>query len=261
MPTLEIDDRFLDLEFHRQPEFVFGDTGAPDEGIFGSYEDTPFMLTEGQVEDAVMKAAEQGGMMRRLVTRIYDQLRTSSCTCNAILQGHELTQAEQFGMDEVVHMAAMSLYRQITNRDAGSNIGRAMETLAKVGALPLSNEANKARFEHTMENAVWSERFPKGWEKTAAKFRAHEYYIVKTVEGFRSALCNGDPCIGGRDGHAVCYDDLLLDKGKFIYVYANSWNLRWGDKGHGFDSESKGIAASRYIVAIRSVRTTPEHLK
>lgn len=241
---------------HRQTEYTFGDHGAPeDEAVFGgAYEDTFGVLSESQVREAVEKADEDGGMMDRLVTRTYNQLRTSSCTTNAAGQAHEITQAEQFGMDAVVHMSAMSLYQQITDRDAGSNIGRAFDTMNKVGFLPLTNPENQARFEHTMQNAVWSERPKSGWQKTAAKFRSHEFYIVKTIEGFRSALCNGDPCVGGRDGHAICYPRLMWDDRKgFIYKYKNSWG-DWGDNGFGYDSESKGVAASRYVVALRTVR-------
>ncbi len=262
MPNLEIDDQFLDVDFPSFEEYVFGDLGAPDEGIFGSYEDTFGVMSDAEVREAIEKADDAGGMMDRLVTRIFDQKRTSSCTCNAVGQAHECTQAEQFGKSEVVHVSSMSLYKQITNSDSGSNIGRAGKALADVGILPLTNPENTARFEHTMENANWNERMPRGWEKTANMLRSHEWFAVKTPEGARSALCRGDGGVVGRDGHAIYYSRLMWDDRKgFIYKYPNSWKDTWGDKGYGYDSESKCVSASRYFLALRSVRATPEHLK
>lgn len=256
----DFDDRWLDLDFDKQPEFTFGDLGAPDEGLFGSYEDKYGVLSDAEIREAVEKADAEGGMMEGLTTRTHNQKQEGSCTCNALGLLHEIIQCEQSGDDSVIDVSPISLYKRVArSASSGSNIGEAAGELKSRGILPLDNAENKARFDHTMPHTGFSTPFPKGWEETAIKLAIDEYTVVKTPEGFRSALVRRDPCVGGRDGHAICYVRLMWENGRWVYKYKNSWG-KWGDVfgvddyGYGYDSESKGVAASRYIVVGRTSR-------
>lgn len=252
----DFDDRYIDVDFPDFEEFTYGDLGDPEDGIFGaSYEDVVPTLTDKQVREAIEAQQESGGW-EKLVSRIFDQWKEGSCTCNATAQQHEITQAKTYGIDNVIHLSSISLYKQVAeSASSGSNIGRAGKAMQQVGILPLDDAANKEKFEHTMPNVGFSKSYPNGWKETAAKLRSDEYRVVTTWEGFKTALLLG-PLVGGRDGHAICYTRLGYDvkKGQYFADYVNSWTAKWGNGGYGRDYESKIKAAARQATALRTIR-------
>lgn len=87
----------------------------------------------------------------------------------------------------------------------------------------------------------------------AKRFRGFEMFAIKTELELASALAAGFPCVvavhagnGGRspDGlidwsngvgnHSVVVDDLRYRDGKLEFQTANSWGLRWGERGRGW---------------------------
>ena len=252
-------DEFLDVDFTKNPAFVGGDLGAPADGEFGSYEKKFGVLSDREIREAIEAQDAMGGSFDLMVTRCYHQKKEKSCTCNAIAQLREIAQAEEVGKENVVHLSALSLYQQVTDRDDGSNIGQANKAMREVGILPLDNAENKARYAHTMPNTGFGMRYPKGWKTTAAMLRSDEAFSVDSFEGFCSALLRG-PLVGGRDGHAICYVRLRWQNGMYVADYINSWNDTWGRKhpitglgGFGTDSQNM-IKEARYASGVRSTR-------
>lgn len=256
MAADEIDDKWLDIDFRKQPEYVFGDLGRGPETFCSTYEDAMPALSDAEIMAAVEKETAEGGGADRLVSRIYDQGREGSCVANACCQAHEIIQALQYGKENVVHLSAMSLYKRIgRSPGSGAMVSDGLKELASRGALPLDNAENRAKYgDKVMPNTGWSTPFPADWQNTASRLTAVEHYVIRGVQGLKTALVLGHPVVVGRQGHSICYTRLMRRSGKLVVKYANSWHERWGDKGFGYDSESQLRMSAGWAFAVRAVR-------
>lgn len=249
------DDRWLDVDFRKDPHYSFGDTG-PEKNTFCSvYEDAVPVLDAKSIQEAVERETAEGGGADRLVTRIYNQKQEGSCVANACCQAHEITQALQFGRDRVIPLSAISLYKRIgRSPGSGASVNNGLSELASRGVLPLDTPENRQLFgDKVMPNTGFYTPFPADWENTANNLTAVEYYVIRSVEGIKTALVLGHPVVVGRQGHSICYCRLMLRGGRYVVKYANSWG-NWGDAGFGYDSESQIRMSAGWAFAIRAVR-------
>ena len=258
----DYDDQFIDVPFDRQPEYTFGDKGAPCWSTLTDYESSVPVLTTKQINEAIERMEDEGTGAEWLVSRIYDQKNEGSCVANACAQANEVTQAKQFGLDNVIHLSAMSLYKRIgRSASSGAVVSDGLEEMQSRGILPLDNPENRTRFgSAVMENTGFRNPFPADWEQTAMLLILAEYHTVKTPEGLMTALCNRDPCIIGREGHSICYVKPLIVSGRWGVGYANSWSKNWGlgmgshSGGFGIDTLSQLKKSAKYAFVVRSVK-------
>ena len=257
----EYDDKYIDVDFEKQPEFVFGDLGDFHFGDYPDYESAVPILTDKQINEAIeqMEAEESGA--EYLVSRIYDQGREGSCVANACCQANEIIQAKQFGIDNVVHLAAMSLYKRIgRSPSSGAVVSDGLKEMEKRGVLPLDTPENRTRFgSAVMENTGFRNPFPADWEPTGILFGSKEWHTVKTVNGLMTGLVNRDPVIVGREGHSICLAKPTISDKSWAAGYPNSWSLRWGmamgnmTGGFGIDTMSQLKKSAKYAFVLRSV--------
>lgn len=255
---MSIDKDLIDVDFAERPQFVFGDLGRRVfEPRFAAYGDTVPTIPESQWPAEAEKIKAAGGGCSALVSRIYDQGQEGSCVANACSQAHEIVQASQWGKENVVHLSAISLYRRIgRSAQSGAMVSDGLDEMAERGVLPLDNPENRARFGAcVMPNTGWRNAFPSGWEAVAAKFAAHEWFIVDTVAELITALIHQHPVVVGRSGHSIAYCDPVYDGGKLYAKYANSWGTGFGENGFGYDSLSMIRSSASWAFALRSVTT------
>lgn len=255
-------ERFINVRFDKQPEFVAGCLPETNFAAFGAYEDLVPTLTWSQVDEAIdaMDAGDDG--LEWLVSRIFNQKQEGSCVANATCQGDEILQAAQVGLDKVVHLSAISLYKRIgRSASSGAMVSDGLDELGKRGALPLDTPENRARFGSVvMPNTGFNTPFPDDWEATASKFAGHEYYAVKTTLGLFSALVRRQPVVVGREGHSICYVRPRRDGDKRTVDYVNSWG-DWGfaagglPHGFGRDTARQVEDSAQYCFVLRSVHT------
>jgi hypothetical protein len=258
---MDIDDKFLDVDFTQDPNFVFGDLGvrAFDDRC-RDYGDVQKILTDDEIDDAIEAMDAAGGGAERLVTRIYNQKSEGSCVANACSQANEVKQALQFGKDRVVPLSAISLYKRIgRSPSSGAMVSDGLEEMAENGILPLDTPENRARFgDCVMPNTGFRTPYPDDWQAVAKKFAGAEWTVVRSVNALLTALCNQHPVVVGRQGHSICYLRPMRKSGRRVVMYANSWG-DWGsaggdfDKGFGFDSESQIRMSAGWAFALRSV--------
>lgn len=251
---MSIDPRFIDVDFLDDPNYVFGDLGISCFADMGpSYEEKFGAMSWTDIETAIEAIDAAGGGLDLLVKNILNQGREGSCVGNAFTQANMVTQAEMFGLEGVVELSAISLYKQIgRSASSGASVNNGIEKLCSVGQLPLDTLENRARFgSHVMPATGFSTKFPQGWQTTAKMFAGMEYHVVKSIEGIFTALCQAHPVVVGRQGHSIVY--LRPMKGRKV-KYANSWG-DWGDNGFGYDTQSQIKQAATWAVAIRSVVT------
>ena len=253
-----INDEFLDVDFPSQPQFVFGDRGKlPFQEAGPCFEDIYANYTDKEIEEAIEQQDSIGGHLDLLVTRIYDQKQEGSCVGNATCQAIEIVLNRQHGPDRVVHLSAISLYKQIgTSPNSGAYVSDGWKAIHSTGVLPLDNEENRARFKHVMPNTGFHLPYPAGWKETAALFRGLEYTPINTLQGLKTASVKGFPIVVGREGHSIPYVRLMFDsRGNLVFKYPNSWG-NWGDNGYGYDTISQIRKAASYAFAVRSVSPT-----
>lgn len=247
---------FLDVDFVNDPHYVFGDLGVPkfEEQPCSSYGDEVPVLPESQWKGFSEQIQAAGGGCAQLVSRIYNQKNEGSCVANACSQAHEIVQAKQFGKANVVHLSAMSLYKRIgSSPNSGAMVSNGLKKMNEGGILPLDDAANRAKFgDHVMPNTGWNTKYPDGWQATAKKFAASEWFVCDTVGELITALLNQHPVVVGRSGHSICYCDVVYKDGILVVKYANSWG-DWGDNGFGYDSMNKIRSSANWAFALRSV--------
>ena len=253
----DFDDRWLDVDFTQEAPYTFGDLGAQTFG-WPSFEERFGTLSEAEIREAIAHMDAHGGSLDLLVTRIFDQRQEGSCVANATGQAHQLAQAVMLGVDRVVQVSAISLYKRIgRTASSGAFVSDGWKELNRRGILPLDTPENRERFgEHVMPNTGFNVPFPAGWESTGIQFAGIEAWNINTMAGLESALCKRFPVVVGREGHSICYCRPMRDsRGRRIHKYVNSWSEDWGENGFGFDSEAKIQQAARYAFALRAVRT------
>ena len=254
------DPWWLDIDFPAEPDYVHGDNGdTPFGRAFGSaYEDNDDILDERQLREESERQQEEGGG-EELVTRVYNQKREGSCVAQASCQANESIQAKTYGRANVVHLSAMSLYKQIgRSASSGATVSSGLRAMRDVGVLPLDSAENRAKYgAMVMENTGFKKAYPKNWHQTAERFQS--------VPGILTALARQLPVVVGRDGHSICYCRAIYDNGWKV-LYANSWGDGWGfglgshAGGFGFDSTGKIRSSARWAYVIRSVRARNERL-
>jgi hypothetical protein len=250
-----IDRSLIDVEFPEHAEFTFGDLGRRAfEPRFQSYADVVPVIPEAQWPEEAEKIKAAGGGCSALVSRIYNQGSEGSCVANACSQAHEIVQAKQFGRENVVPLSAISLYKRIgRSAQSGAMVSDGLDEMAERGVLPLDTPENRAKFgAAVMPNTGFRTAYPSGWEAVAAKFAAHEWFIVDTVAELITALIHQEPVVVGRSGHSICYCDPVYDDGQLLVKYANSWG-DWGEDGYGYDSLRMIRSSASWAFALRSV--------
>lgn len=260
----DISDEFIDVFFPDAEQFTFGDLGASTFAQRVCYEDIVPIIPRNQWEQIAEENAASGANGAKLVTRIYDQGQEGSCVANACSQAHEIVQAKQFGEDKVVHLSAISLYKRIgRSPNSGAMVDDGLDEIASRGVLPLDTPENRARFgDKVMSNTGFHKSYPDGWQDTAKLFRGTEWSIIRTFEGMGTALLNQHPVVVGRQGHSICYVELVFKSGRMLAPYPNSWSTGWGQSygdmpgGFGFDSESQIKMSANWAFALRSVVVT-----
>lgn len=230
-----IDERFIDVEFDKQPEYTMGNLGPGDVRRMRSFGEVCRTIPESEWKELAEKLVATNSGCSAMVTRIYDQKQEGSCVANASCQAMEIVQGVQFGKDRVIQLSAISLYKRIgSSAQSGAYVGDGLEELAKRGALPLDTPENRERFgDKVMPNTGFREPYPQDWENTANYFRAVEWLEIKSLAELVSSLLTRFPVVVGREGHSICYCDYLPD-GKV--KYANSWSMGWGENGFGYDT-------------------------
>lgn len=246
--TGTIDDRFVDVDFEKQPEYTRGVNGGAFMGSLPTFEASFPVLSERDIDAAIDAIAESGFCGADYVTRVFNQRNEGSCVGNMLAQGDECLQAKQFGKDAVVPMSAISIYKQIgRSAQSGATVSDGLDAITKVGVLPLDTPANRARFgDHVMPHTGFSTRFPSDWQETAKLFRVSEAYVIRDLPGYWTALCNGWFVGVGRAGHSILQVAPIRKSGERASLYVNSWDYSWGaaykDLPGGF-----GVDTARYV--------------
>lgn len=258
-------DENCNLDFEREAErlgFGLGCKAGPAYNFGRSYEDEVPPKSDAELRLAIEQrdAAGVDALNASLVIWIYNQLQEGSCVGNGTAQAGNIKQAQQFGKDKVVLLSPISIYKQIgRSAQSGATIDDAAREFAEIGGLPLDTPANRAEFgDKVMPATGFSTRYPDNWKETAKLLIATDVLPIRTFQGIKTAGVAGDPIVVGRQGHCVCYTDLLWNasKGKFEYPYVNSWG-KWGspfaymEYGFGRDSESYIKESAYFAFAVR----------
>lgn len=208
---------------------------------FPVYEDTVGIISRSEWPALL---AEKGRALRPLVQKIKSQKSEGTCASNACGQGGEVIMVKQFGPENWVELSAVSLYKRVaSNAQSGSTINDNIREISARGILPADTPANRELvsqgfFKHVHPAVGFSVPLPAGWEETAKLFRVTEWWDIRSIEGFVSAILRGAPVFYGRDGHAILGVWAVMEQARLLIEYANSWDETWGDHGFGYDSES-----------------------
>lgn len=219
------------------------------------------LIPESQWKAEADAIAAAGGGATQLVTEILNQGQEGSCVGNAETQCDMITQAKQFGREKVIRLSACSAYKQIgSSPNSGAMVSDAIDCHEETGILPLDTPANRAQFgQHVMPATGFRTPWPDGWKETAKLFRAHEWFVISSVEEMFTALLNQIPVVVGRSGHSICYCDLIFKGSDPYVIYANSWSLGWGvaagsmTGGFGLDSIRSIRSSSQWAYGLRSL--------
>lgn len=257
---IEIDDRFVDVDFTREPEFIFGDLGPNVFGDFGEYfEDSEELYTEEQIREAC-EMQEENGSNEWFVRRVRNQKQEGSCVGQAGAALFETMLEQHLGVGQGIDISSMSMYKQIgRSASSGASVSDCYKCMQEVGFLPLDTPANRERFgDHVMADTGFSTRFPDGWKETAAKFRAPGGKLIRSLQGMKTALAKGRMVQVGREGHSILYLGIRFRNGRYMVPYVNSWALSWGQAmgrhkgGFGWDTESQVKKSASWACTIDS---------
>jgi hypothetical protein len=249
----------VDVDFERESQAAGMSRGAnPRTMKFGApkFAEAIEIIPESQWESVIEQLGSN--TLDRLTDHTHDQNGDVSCTSNATCFAHETLQSLQHGKDRIVILSPMSLYNRVGSRNSGSAVDDNLDEMVRRGILPLDNDANKARFTHTMRHNGYGS-CPSGWESTAALFRGAEWFEIENSASFITALLKGFPVVYGRQGHAICAIRAVIRDGRVYAKYKNSWG-EWGDKGYGYDSLSMVRQGADWAFALRAIVSPPELL-
>lgn len=243
---MDIDDRFDDVDFSKEERYVFGAPKQTAGKRCQSFAESGLQLIpRDRWQHLAELAVQYKAGTEWLVTRIMDQGREGSCVGNATAQIGEQLQAATVGVDRVVPLSAISMYKQIgSSPSSGAMVDDALDKFRAVGMLPLDTPENRAKFgrdvmPHTGFHTDWPSAT---WKTTAKLFRADEFFVCRSTEEMFSCLLQGVPVVVGRQGHSIAYQTPRWVGGSWKIPYANSWSLDWGQAlgtmtgGFGFDS-------------------------
>ena len=248
---------FLDIDFDNETpgdqstgliEESHDEIMAASSDTLGPFEDSypTLMVPRAKRQDM---AAAVWPKQRRTIAQIYSQGRTSACVGFAAAQALEITRTRRYGQANRVALSGMSVYREIGRTlMSGAMISDGMRQIVSVGALPLSNSQNDAKYPLTLDILDWRGRIPNDWEESAAPFRVSKWATARGSDEIESALLNGFTGIVGRSRHCVPYVGLTWAKNSPAAGYANSWSPRWGDEGMGFDTPRTYRNLTLYLI-------------
>lgn len=271
----EVDQRYIDVPFETEADACDRLCGMlpPEDYLMGyspDYEASNPIYPEAEWPERIARIDETGGWLERYIRTILDQGREPSCVYAATAQATQIVQAKQFGVHNVRLLSWISGYRHNGTRISGSSVPGAAVWMEGTGLQPRSDDQRvkddiaAGRYKHAHPATGYGTAQASGWKETARHFRTHEWFKVTTVGAFVSALINGWVILGGRDGHCVCHVRPMLDGGKIISMYANSWGTDFGatheiaggvkTRGFGYDTRAKiSTMVSRGAWAIRTV--------
>lgn len=263
---IQVDPRYVDVDFPRETPFVFGDLGR---GLFADappvYEDAVELIPESEWFAEIEKLDAAGGSLENLCVEIFNQRSEGSCVSNATAQAHQIVQAQQWGKANVVQLSAINLYKRVArSAGGGSMLSDNLDEIRTRGILPENTPENIARFPHTMPQTGFSTPMPNGWEQTGKLFTVLEQFDIRSFAGLVSASLRGTPIVVGRSGHSICYVRPIIKSGNIAFLYANSWALSWGQAagglsgGFGVDTGSLVRNSSSWAFGIRSVTGQPK---
>lgn len=219
------------------------------------------VIPESQWKELIDLKNSSGGMVRPFIRYVHDQNGEPSCVSNAFAGAHEAKQVELMGAGLLTVLAPISLYRRVGSPRSGSSLTSNMREMLELGILPLDNEANKAKYQHTSPHNGYGKRPPTGWETTANLFRNGEWLDIESWAEMVTALLNGHPVIYARSGHCILAIGLSYRSGSLYLEYLNSWG-DWGAPlnehfgyGVGFDSLRVAKSASYGAMALVSIQT------
>lgn len=263
--ALEIDDRYIDVDFTREPNFGRGNQGIGRALATGrTFEGAYPLLPENQWQLEIEAIDAQEQWLESLLVAIRNQKQEGSCVSNATATAHEVSQAVQHGLENVVQLSAISLYKRVArSAGSGSYLSDNLDEITERGVLPLDTPANRARFSHVMPATGFSQKLPDGWETTAAELTAVEALPITSVAGLVTAVVRRFGVVVGRDGHSIYYCRPRRHQGRIAFVYANSWSEQWGfaagkfSGGFGLDTLSAVQRSAQWAFALRAVRRPP----
>ena len=267
-----------DLQF---VDVITGPSGSPlrdclpDEAKVGSrfpvFEDTQRVHPRSDWMDLL----KENVSLERLIKWTHNQNPEGTCAANASALVYEVGSTLTVGVGATMMMSPISVYRWIApGPDSGSNIGDNLVQARKVGFLPVDTPENRATLQkmglnpsHVLKHTGYSQKFPTGWQETAAYFQPDEAYEIATFNGIVSALLDDFPVVYGRSGHAIAGVTPVYRNGVWYVKYGNSWG-KWGEVGEnqlqmfGYDSESfLSNQIPRYKAwAMRTIRLTDKLL-
>lgn len=232
--------KFIDVDFARDKRYVQGYDRKHKPGLCaGAFGDSFDVISESRWKDEAAALASEKAGLSWLIKWILNQGNEGSCVGNAGTQAHQICQARAVGLDRVVQMSAISLYKQIGGGpNTGASVDDAIDRLGDTGLLPLDTPENRARFGSAVMPATgFYSKWPSDWKSTAAKFAGLEGYACRSVAEMVSALLKGMPVHVGRAGHSIVYVEPVYVDGQLCIDYVNSW----GDWGFGKGSHDSGF--------------------
>lgn len=192
--------------------------------------------------------------------------------CAGYAAASALERARHRAGHDYVELSGDGIYAAVNGgSDRGSMLDDNMMWLSRHGIPP----ASMVRRHEYRKNRISQDAYREG-----ERFKGFEAYFLETEIELASALVNDFFCAvavhagnGGRapDGmidwqngvgnHCVVADDLRYRNGRFEFEIANSWALRWGERGRGFltwrGHLSRPIQYHKFY-AIRSATADPE---
>ncbi len=189
-------------------------------------------------------AAERKRGLKTLIKGRRNQGREGSCVGNGATRSQEYQEAINYGPTRRIPLSAMSLYKRIgRSASSGAVISDALEAMKTHGVLPLDTpEAVRiftAEFghppRHTHPATGFHQPLPRDWEETGRLLAIDEYWQIRSIEGFVTALWSNFAVVYGRSRHCICGVDWIESGGKEYIEYDNSWGASWGNEGFGYD--------------------------
>lgn len=280
MPAIQINERFVDVDFWTEAKLVGKELGCAKPRDFASeplgaerplYGDVDKVYTTKELDEIADEKDANNSWLSDLCVFMHDQDGEGSCVPESATAEWELVYASIFGIEHALELSAASLYtRTGSSPGSGSTLYENREEMSKRGCLLRDTAANKARFPNMRTHRAVGFRadLPDGWEQDAIHFAHAEYVDIEDELAFFSAIANNKPVTYARSSHCITG---VRQFGRFRTNdvkagYQNSWSLGWGGVvnariagGMGYDSLSIIRRAASGATALRTIRV-PEIL-
>jgi len=209
--------------------------------------DNCLMLEEGELENSRIKLIDPddwgpfiGTTPRRdSIKWIFDQNGRGSCAAEAATGNLSLCESKQGR--ELKKLNPWYVYHTTSGgRDGGSNIGDNLVFLRDHGCAEMSIWPREKGYRATPSKEA---------NENAATHKLGEHFECTSTTAVGTALIRDFGVCFGWNGHACYLFDLLDER---TGIFANSWHLKWGDKGCGKIRLSEinfGYGAYAYRVA------------